>query len=110
MAEDLLQEVLRPAVQTLLSAGRAESGKRGPLAPRRSAHAVRRKRESLAGGGGGAWKRNGLGPCRRFGIPNLTLTGENRPQQLLGADAPELLKTDQGITAVSTILILVSSF
>ena len=46
-----------------------------------------------------------------FGIPNLTLTEENRPpQQLLGADAPELLKTGQGITAVSTILILVSSF
>ena len=33
-----------------------------------------------------------------------------RLQELLGADAPELLKTGQGITAVSTILILVSSF
>ena len=110
VAEDLLQEVLRPAVQTLLSAGRAESGKRGPLAPRRSAHAVRRKRESLAGGGGGPWERMTTDLSENFGIPNLTLTEENRPQQLRGADAPEILKTDQGITAVSTILILVSSF
>ena len=53
MAEDLLQEVLRPAVQAFLPTGRAQGGKRGAFAQRGPAHALGRKRKPLAGGGGG---------------------------------------------------------
>ncbi len=52
MAEDLLPEIFRPAVQAFLSAGRPEGGNRGRFPERRSADAQRCQRGDLACGTG----------------------------------------------------------